>query len=91
MGGNFTDEVRLPDQELYERWLQVATFLPVIRYTHLPSKYGNDTLLEMAKILTALRYKTVHLNYFYQQVIIQFPRQAIHALISFFDLLFLKQ
>ncbi|XP_021930514.1 uncharacterized family 31 glucosidase KIAA1161 isoform X2 [Zootermopsis nevadensis] len=50
----------LPDKELYVRWLQLATFLPVIRYTHLPSKYGDDRVLEMAKVLTALRLKTVN-------------------------------
>jgi alpha-glucosidase (family GH31 glycosyl hydrolase) len=49
----------LPDKELYVRWLQLATFLPVIRYTHLPSKYGDEDVLEMAKIFTALRLKTV--------------------------------
>jgi alpha-glucosidase (family GH31 glycosyl hydrolase) len=49
----------LPDKELYVRWLQLATFLPVIRYTHLPSKYGDEHVLEMAKIFTALRLKTV--------------------------------
>lgn len=50
----------LPDKELYVRWLQLATFLPVIRYTHLPSKYGDEHVLEMAKIFTALRLKTVN-------------------------------
>jgi hypothetical protein len=49
----------LPDKELYVRWLQLATFLPVIRYTHLPSKYGDEHVLEMAKVFTALRLKTV--------------------------------
>ncbi|PSN44064.1 hypothetical protein C0J52_15921 [Blattella germanica] len=34
--------LHLPDKELYVRWLQLATFLPVIRYTHLPSKYGDE-------------------------------------------------
>lgn len=50
----------LPDKELYVRWLQLATFLPVIRYTHLPSKYGDEDVLEMAKVFTALRLKTVN-------------------------------
>lgn len=49
----------LPDMELYMRWLQLATFLPVIRFTYLPSKYKNDSVLELAKSLTALRTKTV--------------------------------
>lgn len=52
-------DIVLPDKELYVRWLQLATFLPVIRFTHLPSKYGDEKLLEMAKILTSLRQTTV--------------------------------
>ncbi|XP_069682510.1 myogenesis-regulating glycosidase isoform X2 [Periplaneta americana] len=56
-GGN---NIHLPDKELYVRWLQLATFLPVIRYTHLPSKYGDERVLEMAKFLTSLRQKTVN-------------------------------
>ncbi|KAF2901313.1 hypothetical protein ILUMI_04874 [Ignelater luminosus] len=52
-------DILLPDKELYVRWLQLATFLPVIRFTHLPSKYGDDKVLEMARILTLLRQQTV--------------------------------
>uniref|UniRef100_V9II49 Putative family 31 glucosidase KIAA1161 n=2 Tax=Apis cerana TaxID=7461 RepID=V9II49_APICE len=52
-------EVNLPDKELYIRWLQLSTFLPVIRFTHLPSKYSDDSVLEIAKRLTSLRQKTV--------------------------------
>lgn len=52
-------DIVLPDKELYIRWLQLATFLPVIRFTHLPSKYGDEKLLETAKILTSLRQQIV--------------------------------
>lgn len=52
-------DITLPDKELYVRWLQLATFLPVIRFRHLPNKYGDEKVLEMAKILTSLRQKTV--------------------------------
>ncbi|XP_031845776.1 uncharacterized protein LOC116432689 isoform X2 [Nomia melanderi] len=52
-------EVSLPDKELYIRWLQMSTFLPVIRFTHLPSKYSDESVLEIAKKLTTLRQKTV--------------------------------
>lgn len=52
-------DILLPDMELYMRWLQLATFLPVIRFTHLPSKYGDEKMVEKAKILTVLRQKTV--------------------------------
>ncbi|XP_054285372.1 myogenesis-regulating glycosidase isoform X2 [Macrosteles quadrilineatus] len=51
----------LPNKELYIRWLQLATFLPVIRYSHLPSEYkDDDQVLELAKTLTALRQKMVN-------------------------------
>lgn len=49
----------LPDKELYVRWLQLATFLPVIRFTYLPSKYKDESVLEIAKMLTHLRVKIV--------------------------------
>ncbi|XP_058792684.1 myogenesis-regulating glycosidase isoform X2 [Phymastichus coffea] len=52
-------EVNLPDKELYVRWLQLSTFLPVIRFTHLPSKYADESVLEIAKSLTTLRQKHV--------------------------------
>lgn len=55
-----TDKFHLPNKELYVRWLQLATFLPVIRYSHLPSEYDSDVeILEQAKVLTALRQQTV--------------------------------
>lgn len=52
-------EVNLPDKELYVRWLQLSTFLPVIRFNHLPSKYSDESVVEIAKSLTILRQKTV--------------------------------
>lgn len=52
-------DVLLPDKELYIRWLQLATFLPVIKFTHLPSTYGDEKVLEMAKVLTYLRHDVV--------------------------------
>ncbi|RZF49272.1 hypothetical protein LSTR_LSTR002893 [Laodelphax striatellus] len=51
----------LPIKELYVRWLQLATFLPVIRYSHLPSDYADDPdVLELAKVLTSLRQKIIN-------------------------------
>ncbi|KAL1117500.1 hypothetical protein AAG570_003819 [Ranatra chinensis] len=56
-----SEEFNLANKELYMRWLQLATFLPVIRYSHLPSEYTSDDLvLELAKVLTTLRQKTVN-------------------------------
>lgn len=51
--------IALPERELYMRWLQMATFLPVMKFTHLPSKYNDERVLEMAKNLTLLRQKLV--------------------------------
>lgn len=68
VGGDFFDNngtilpfetTPLPERELYIRWLQLATFLPVLRFTHLPSDYKDDTLTEIAKELAAVRQKTV--------------------------------
>ncbi|XP_044756321.1 myogenesis-regulating glycosidase isoform X2 [Coccinella septempunctata] len=58
MDVNATKEL-LPDKELYMRWLQLATFLPVIRFTRLPSTYGDPNVLDMAKISTSLRQMKV--------------------------------
>lgn len=60
---NSTQEngIDLPERELYMRWLQMATFLPVMKFTHLPSKYNDERVLEMAKNLTTLRQKVVRI------------------------------
>lgn len=55
----FEDTTPLPDRELYIRWLQLATFLPVLRFTHLPSDYKDDGVTEIAKELASVRQKTV--------------------------------
>lgn len=52
-------KVTLPDRELYVRWLQLAAFLPVIKYHHLPSSYGDKDISEMAKQLTTIRDQKV--------------------------------
>ncbi|XP_074028988.1 myogenesis-regulating glycosidase isoform X2 [Leptinotarsa decemlineata] len=49
----------LPDEELYIRWLQLAAFLPVVRYHHLPSSYGEETISEIAKNLALTRQNKV--------------------------------
>lgn len=49
----------LPEMELYTRWIQMATFLPVLRFTHLPSEYKSDSLTTIAKELSIIRQKTV--------------------------------
>ncbi|XP_067010268.2 myogenesis-regulating glycosidase isoform X2 [Anabrus simplex] len=60
---NATDSqtlLMLPEKELYMRWMQLATFLPVMSFKYLPNKYGDEKVVEMAKVLTNLRVKTVN-------------------------------
>lgn len=73
MVGDQAYELRfLPDKELYIRWLQLATFLPVIRFTYLPSKYKDESVLEMAKVLTSLRVKIVSFLKFFPEGLLTF-------------------
>uniref|UniRef100_A0A182IKR9 Glycoside hydrolase family 31 N-terminal domain-containing protein n=1 Tax=Anopheles atroparvus TaxID=41427 RepID=A0A182IKR9_ANOAO len=51
----------LPDKELYIRWLQLATFLPVLRFTHLPSEYRDDAVTSIAKELAEIRQRVLPL------------------------------
>uniref|UniRef100_A0A182YN94 Glycoside hydrolase family 31 N-terminal domain-containing protein n=1 Tax=Anopheles stephensi TaxID=30069 RepID=A0A182YN94_ANOST len=51
----------LPDKELYIRWLQLATFLPVLRFTHLPSEYRDDSVTAIAKELADVRQRVLPL------------------------------
>lgn len=57
--------VPLPNRELYIRWLQLAVFLPVIKFHHLPSSYGDDDISEMAKQLVTIREQKVSLVFTY--------------------------
>ncbi|XP_053670706.1 myogenesis-regulating glycosidase [Anopheles nili] len=51
----------LPDKELYIRWLQLATFLPVLRFTHLPSEYRDEMVTAIAKELAEIRQRVLPL------------------------------
>ncbi|CAH4023361.1 myogenesis-regulating glycosidase isoform X2 [Pieris brassicae] len=70
---NATQEngIDLPEKELYIRWLQMATFLPVMKFTHLPSKYNDERVLEMAKNLTILRQKLI------TPLLLKYKREAL--------------
>jgi myogenesis-regulating glycosidase len=57
--GTILSTTQLPDKDLFIRWLQLATFLPVLRFSHLPSDYKDDEVTEIAKELAAVRQKTV--------------------------------
>ncbi|XP_039758514.1 myogenesis-regulating glycosidase isoform X2 [Pararge aegeria] len=63
--------IELPERELYMRWLQMATFMPVMKFTHLPSKYNDERVLEMAKNLTLLRQKLV------TPLLLKYKREAL--------------
>ncbi|XP_019763989.1 myogenesis-regulating glycosidase isoform X2 [Dendroctonus ponderosae] len=49
----------LPDPELYIRWLQLAAFLPVVRYNRLPTSYGDKRVSDTAISLALLRQNKV--------------------------------
>ncbi|KAL4713806.1 hypothetical protein ACJJTC_012323 [Scirpophaga incertulas] len=68
---NHHNGIDLPEVELYMRWLQMATFLPVMKFTHLPSKYNDERVLEMAKNLTTLRQKLV------TPLLLKYKREAL--------------
>lgn len=48
-----------PERELYIRWLQISTFLPVLHFDHIPFDYKDDLVTEVAKELLNIRQKTV--------------------------------
>lgn len=55
-----SEGVILPEKELYIRWLQLATFLPVLRFKYLPSDYKDENITEIAKELAMIRQKKVN-------------------------------
>jgi len=55
--GGFTNSSH-PERELYVRWLQVSTFLPVMQFSTLPSFYDAE-VESMASDLTHLRQSIV--------------------------------
>lgn len=56
--GGFVSSGSIPERELYIRWLQVNTFLPVVQFATLPSVYDSQVEL-MASNLTHLRQTAV--------------------------------
>ena len=58
IGGFVSSASSNPERELYIRWLQINTFLPVVQFTTLPSVYDNQ-VESMASNLTHLRQSTV--------------------------------
>lgn len=49
------DQPQLPDQELFIRWYQLSTFLPSMRFSHLPEEYKSDHITDISKELLTLR------------------------------------
>ena len=60
IGGNhpYTDGSTLPDKELYIRWLQLSTFLPIMQFSVHPAKYDAETIT-IAKQMISLRSSLV--------------------------------
>lgn len=73
-------------RELVMRWMQLATFLPVIRYARLPSDC-DPQVLQLTKNLTSLRQQTVSQSHL-QQFQLRF---IIIKCILFFQLYFIWQ
>lgn len=42
-------------QELFVRWYQLSTFLPALKFSHLPEEYKSDFISDIAKELSSLR------------------------------------
>lgn len=49
------DQPQLPDQELFIRWYQLSTFLPAMRFSHLPEEYKSDFITDIANELSTIR------------------------------------
>ncbi|XP_043660629.1 myogenesis-regulating glycosidase isoform X2 [Drosophila teissieri] len=45
----------LPEPELFIRWLQLATFMPAMQFSHLPSEYRSDLVTRVAQELKEVR------------------------------------
>ena len=50
IGGNDVDS----DSELYVRWLQLNTFLPVMQFSYPPWRFNNDTIIEHTRYMIQL-------------------------------------
>ncbi|XP_064540597.1 myogenesis-regulating glycosidase isoform X2 [Drosophila montana] len=49
----------LPDAELFIRWLQLATFLPAMQFSHLPDEYHSELVTRVAQELKEVRQTVV--------------------------------
>ena len=54
------DAVVLPDQELFIRWLQLSTFLPVMQLSVAPWDYHNQTVVDITKKFLELHQQYAH-------------------------------
>lgn len=54
---NETVSVQLPDEELYIRWLQLASFLPGMRFAVLPAHFESERVMEVARTVFNIRSK----------------------------------
>ncbi|XP_037915972.1 myogenesis-regulating glycosidase isoform X2 [Hermetia illucens] len=49
----------LSSEELYIRWVQLVSFFPSRQFSHLPSEFKNEEVMEMVKDLTKIHQETV--------------------------------
>lgn len=55
----FAGTAPLPDPELFIRWLQLATFLPAMQFSHLPDEYHSELVTRVARELKEVRQTVV--------------------------------
>lgn len=52
VGGHTTDGTR-PDKELYIRWMQAVTFMPVVQFSYAPWDFDEQTVDICRKLLSS--------------------------------------
>ena len=71
IGGNAYDATGWPDRELYIRWLQASTFLPVLQFSVVPWHY-DDEVVDITRTMVALHEE-------YADLILRLSREAVET------------
>ena len=56
VGGVGTNTSLVPDFELYLRWWQLATFLPMVHFLTPPSVYSEESLVDIDTVSQSLKH-----------------------------------
>lgn len=59
-------------EELFVRWLQANTFMPVIQFSFSPWDFNNNTIVEISKKFTSLHYE-------YSEKIIELMKKSVQT------------